>query len=296
MVNSMTSFATRNGQGAGFCWAWELRSVNAKGLDLRLRVPEWIEGLEQFLRAQLGVALGRGSVGLSLKITRDEDAGELHIDHAQLGRVMAALALVNETADVQGLELRPPSALEILSMRGVQEMSSTPEDSSALKAILLERFGPLLAAFLKMRASEGRALDAVLRAQLVQIADLIKAAKEVLESRRTATSASFRAALLRIVESVDAIDEQRVAQELALLAVRSDITEELDRLEAHVAAAGSLLGAKGPVGRKLDFLCQEFNREANTLCAKSQSSDLTRIGLDLKAVIDQMREQVQNIE
>ena len=297
MIYSMTGFAAAKGGFKAFSWAWELRSVNAKGLDLRLRVPDWVDGLETALRAKLGSALARGSVSLSLRLSREEGTGGLQVNTAALNSVLDALVEVETRADAAGVALAPTNAADILSLRGVLETATDDAvDTGPLRAALLADFEQVLAAFLSMRADEGRALDTILRGHLDQIATLTKSAATVAEARRDATADAFRTALARVVESGVETDPQRVAQELAMLAVKSDVTEELDRLEAHVAAARSLLDANGPIGRKLDFLMQEFNREANTLCSKSQSSALTALGLELKAVIDQMREQVQNVE
>ncbi|HDR29098.1 endoribonuclease YicC domain-containing protein, partial [Rhodovulum sp.] len=163
-------------------------------------------------------------------------------------------------------------------------------------AALLADLDRLIDDFTAMRAAEGAALEALLRDQLAQIADLVKDAARAAEARREHMAESLRANLARVLDNSEGADPDRVAQELAMIAVKSDVREELDRLSAHVEAARALLDADGPIGRKLDFLMQEFNREANTLCSKSQSTPLTRIGLDLKHVIDQMREQVQNVE
>ena len=157
-------------------------------------------------------------------------------------------------------------------------------------------FDRVLTQFLQMRATEGQALNGILAGQIVQIADLVAQATTAVTARKTDMERALRTALEKVTHSVAEVDETRVAQELALIAVKSDVTEELDRLTAHIEAARALLAQKGPVGRKFDFLMQEFNREANTLCSKSQNVDLTRIGLELKTVIDQMREQVQNVE
>lgn len=297
MIYSMTGFAAAKGGFKEFSWAWELRSVNAKGLDLRLRVPDWVDGLEAALRTRLGAALSRGSVSLSLRLSREDGSSVLQVNSAALNSVLEALAEVETRADASGVALAPTNAADILSLRGVLETASDDTtDTAPLRAALLAHFEQVLDAFLAMRGEEGRALDTILRGQLDRIAALTDEAGSVADARREAAAVSLRAALARVVDSGVETDPQRVAQELAMIAVKSDVTEELDRLAAHVAAARALLDTDGPVGRKLDFLMQEFNREANTLCSKSQSSALTAVGLELKAVIDQMREQVQNVE
>lgn len=299
MTISMTGFATRKGQGAGFGWVWDIRSVNGKGLDLRLRVPEWIDGLEAGVRAELGRALQRGNVSLTLKVARDgaEGAEALRLNPGVLGGVLRALAEVEQAAMTAGVTLAQASQADVLAMRGVLEQSAAEEDDTGpLRAALLADLPGLLASFQAMRAAEGAALAATLAAQIDRIAALATAAATEAEARRDTAAASLRTALARLLEASEGLDPTRIAQELALLAVKTDVTEELDRLSAHIAAARALLVEPGPVGRKFDFLTQEFMREANTLCAKAQSIALTRIGLDLKTVIDQMREQVQNVE
>jgi len=299
MTISMTGFAARKGQGAGHGWAWDLRSVNGKGLDLRLRVPDWIDGLEAALRTELGRALGRGNVSLSLKVARDggaEGEAALRVNPIVLGAVLRALGVVEDAAMGAGVTLAQATAADVLAVRGVLDMSSADEDTAPVRAAILADLPALLADFNAMRAAEGTALNGVIAAQLDRIETLTRAAKAEAEARRDATAAALRDALAKVIANTDGMDEARLTQELALIAVKNDVTEELDRLTAHVAAARDLLAESGPVGRKFDFLMQEFMREANTLCSKAQALALTRIGLDLKTVIDQMREQVQNVE
>jgi uncharacterized protein (TIGR00255 family) len=299
MTISMTGFAARKGQGAGHGWAWDLRSVNGKGLDLRLRVPDWIDGLEAALRTELGRALGRGNVSLSLKVARDgatEGEAALRVNPTVLGAVLRALGEVEAAAMDAGVTLAQATAADVLAVRGVLDMSSADEDTAPLRAAILADLPALLADFNAMRAAEGTALNGVIAAQLDRIDSLTRAATTEAEARRDATASALRDALAKVIANADGVDEARLTQELALIAVKNDVTEELDRLTAHVAAARDLLAEPGPVGRKFDVLMQEFMREANTLCSKAQALTLTRIGLDLKTVIDQMREQVQNVE
>ncbi|QIZ79459.1 YicC/YloC family endoribonuclease [Thalassovita gelatinovora] len=292
----MTGFASGTGALVPFSWTWDLRSVNAKGLDLRLRVPDWIEGLETALRAKLSKALGRGNVTLTLRVQRQETTGDLAVNEYVLASVLSALAVVEHKAKERGLSLAPTSAADILSTRGVLEHASVEDETNALAGALIADFDILLGHFLTMRASEGKALQTVLDRQIGEIETLVSQAETAIKDRQSDMAESLRNSLLRVTQNSDAVDDHRIAQELALIAVKSDVTEEMDRLNAHIDAARALLQDRKPVGRKFDFLMQEFNREANTLCSKSQNSALTRIGLDLKTVIDQMREQVQNVE
>ncbi|WZU64707.1 YicC/YloC family endoribonuclease [Yoonia algicola] len=296
MTHSMTAFASRTGAIGAASWSWDMRGVNARGLDLRLRMPDGIEGLEPALRAALTTALARGNVTVNLRLQREETAGALAVNEATLDEVLKALDLVQERAFAMGVTLGQPTAADVLTQRGVLIPAKSDDDGAALAAALIEDVAPLVADFVEMRTREGAALEAVIRDQLDQIAALTEAAAGAAQARAPQVKANLTAALRRVLEDVAEVEPARVAQELALLAVKSDVTEEIDRLKAHVAAARALLDEDKPAGRKLDFLAQEFNREANTLCAKAQAAPLTAIGLDLKAVIDQMREQIQNVE
>ncbi|WP_235829794.1 YicC/YloC family endoribonuclease [Frigidibacter oleivorans] len=302
-LRSMTGFAAARGTGpGGAAWTWDLRSVNGKGLDLRLRLPEGIDGLEAALRSRLGQRIARGSVTLNLRLTRGAAGEGSRLNPAGLTAALAALAEVEAALRRQGLIPAPISAAAVLSLRGVTdtggEADPQPGEDTALVAAILADLDPLLDAFDASRAAEGRALAALVGAQIDRIAALATAARDMGQARRDDAAQALAAALARItaLTGTEMPDPARIAQELALLAVKSDVTEELDRLDAHVAAARALMVAEGPVGRRFDFLMQEFIREANTLCSKSGHAGLTAIGLDLKHVIDQMREQVQNVE
>jgi uncharacterized protein (TIGR00255 family) len=294
---SMTGFATLRGEAPGWDWVWDLRAVNHRGLDLRLRLPDWIAPLEPLARAALQGRIARGSVTLSLRLNRRGAAAAATLDPDVLATVVAALAQVEASAEAAGVTLQHSTAAEVLGLKGVLDSAAEPpEDPAALAQMLALGLPRLLDDLQAMRAAEGRALAGVIAGQLDRIADLCAEAAVAAEARQAETAQTLRDNLARLLENAEALDETRLAQELALLAVKTDVTEEIDRLRAHVAAARELLAAPAPAGRRLDFLTQDFMREANTLCAKSGSTPLTRIGLDLKAVIDQMREQVQNVE
>ncbi|MDE4302599.1 YicC family protein [Phaeobacter gallaeciensis] len=296
-VNSMTGFASAQGGLDAHSWGWEIRSVNAKGLDLRLRIPDWLEGLEPFVRSTLSKSLSRGNISLTLRLTRrEEGGGPLQLNPAALTSVLEALAQTEAAAQAAGVDLKPSSASDILALRGVMEHAVTEDDPVPLVAALKDEFLTLLAGLTEMRRTEGAQLLNVLKRQLDQVEALSASAAALAEERKPRIAETLKTNLERVLANSDGMDPDRLAQELALIAVKADVTEEIDRLAAHVRAARELLEAGGPIGRKLDFLMQEFNREANTLCSKAQSSDLTAVGLELKAIIDQMREQVQNIE
>jgi uncharacterized protein (TIGR00255 family) len=292
----MTGFAVKNSALAPHSWSWELRAVNGKGLDLRIRVPDWLPELETGLRSAVAAQVARGNVTLGLRITREEGVGGLAVNEVQLATVLNALSRIEMAAMDAGVSLAPSKATDIVTMRGVLEQASIADDTAALGSVLLKEFKGLLADFNAMRTAEGAALEKVLRAQLAEIKSLTAQAATRAQARSVQAAEALKRNLARVMDNVDGLAPERIAAELALIAVKSDVTEEIDRLGAHIVAATDLLDHDGPVGRKLDFLMQEFNREANTLCAKSQNSDLTQVGLALKAVIDRLREQVQNVE
>ncbi|WP_392338387.1 YicC/YloC family endoribonuclease [Loktanella salsilacus] len=295
MTHSMTAYASRTGQSDTASWHWDLRSVNGRGLDIRMRLPDGMDKLDQTLRTALGKALHRGTVTVTLKVTRIDGAAALNIDEAQLDRVLQALDLVQERAFAAGVTLGQPTAADVLSARGVLGQAASANSDPDLHAALTTDIGPLLADFTAMRAHEGAALQHIIADQLDRTRALIDQAHALAEARKPKVRTALRDAYAKIME-VTAADDARLVQELALLATKQDVTEELDRLKAHVAAAWDIIEDDGPAGRRLDFLAQEFNREVNTLCAKSQDVELTQVGLALKLVVDQMREQIQNVE
>ncbi len=294
-TRSMTGSATRSGAGQGRVWAWEIRSVNGRGLDLRLRLPEGLDGMDAAIRSAVQTVASRGNVSVTLRLQRDDIDAGADLSQPGLDHALSLLARIEARAQSQGVALRPASAADVAAMRGVIEQAPAGDDTDALGKALVADLAPLVAAWDGARQEEGVALAAVLDTRVDEVARLVAEAREALGPRAQRQSEALSEALDRVAAAPE-IDPGRLAQELAMLAVKADIAEELDRLDAHVAAARGLLQAPGPKGRKLDFLTQEFNREANTLCAKAGSAELTRIGLALKHAVDQMREQVQNVE
>lgn len=308
MIRSMTAFASQQGNadfktGGGqtggvtgdTSWTWEVRSVNGRGLDVKLRLPDGTPGLEAAVRGCVGNYVTRGNITIGLRLNRAQSDGALAIDPARMDMILAALDAVQERAFDTGVTLGQPTAADVLAQRGVLVAAQAGEGADLLDQLTRD-LHVALGALKVMREAEGAALLDVLTDQIDQIAVLTAQAVVAAKARIDATKANMAAALARVMDDATGADPDRVAQELALIAVKTDITEEIDRLGAHVKAARGLLVGGGPIGRKLDFLTQEFNREANTLCAKAQDVTLTQIGLALKAVIDQMREQVQNVE
>ncbi len=290
----MTGYARAQGGVPGIGFSVEIRSVNARGLDLRMRLTPGYDALEPEIRRRVGKALNRGSVTVNLNIEREGEDGRVVINHAALDAVLGALREVASRIDAT-----PPTLDGILALKGVLEQHDAPLDADAeerLQAAVLEAVDAALTDLKVARQAEGRALEAILSGQIDEIALLRDLAEAHPGRSRDAILGRLREQIAELSAAGSGLSEDRLLQEALLLATKADIREELDRLAAHVASARSLLREGGPAGRKLDFLSQEFNREANTLCSKSNAVELTAIGLDLKAVIDQFREQVQNLE
>jgi uncharacterized protein (TIGR00255 family) len=295
ILASMTGFSRAQGEVEGIAWIWELRSVNGRGLDIKLRMPSGMDALEAGLRDLAAKALRRGNVSGTLTVKR-EAAGGMVADSVALERLKElAIALAD---DIPGA--LPPRAELLLALPGVMRPAGTQEDSeaqqAALRAAVQAGFAEALDGLALSRAAEGARLAAIVTGLLDEIAALHQAAATEAASQPGLHKARLMAQLAEILDPARGLPEERIAQEVALLTTKSDVREELDRLAAHIASARALLVEAAGVGRKLDFLMQEFNREVNTLCSKSASLPLTGTGLQMKAVVEQLREQVQNIE
>ena len=293
-LHSMTGFARAQGSTGPWRWSWELRSVNAKGLDVRLRLPSGFEELEAGARAAATRTLSRGSVSATFTLSREGDQVSVSVNEAALQALITATRAAAERFSL------PPASLDsLLAVKGIVEVSeadSVDEDRAGITAAALAGFETALADLKAMREREGGALRTVLLERLDAISALVDAAEALPERRIEAIRARLAEQVRALLDTGAPLDGERLHQEAALLAAKADVREELDRLRAHVGAARDLLGTGGPVGRRLDFLAQEFNRESNTLCSKSNGVALTQIGLDLKLLVDQFREQIQNIE
>ncbi|MFC7738017.1 YicC/YloC family endoribonuclease [Roseomonas sp. GCM10028921] len=295
-IRSMTGFARATGTlPDGTPFTWELRSVNGRGLDVRLRLPGGLDALETPLREAAGARFARGNVSATLSLKREDRAPRLVLDQAALER---AMALVRELAErMPGAAAPRPEA--VLALPGVLRTEvEVPDETSEAgrRAAVTEGFGAALADLLAARAAEGARLHAILATLLDEIEALRGEAATEAARQPAAHRARLQAALSDLLEGERRVPEERLAAEVALLAARSDVREELDRLGAHVEAARALLREAAPIGRKLEFLTQEFGREANTLGAKSGSLALTRLSLELKAAIERLREQAANVE
>lgn len=293
-IASMTGFGRSEGTGDGFTWAWEARSVNGRGLDVRLRVPPGNDAIEPALRDLAAKRFVRGNVNATLTIDRVQTGGTLRLNEAFLTDVVKA---ANRAAEITGGS-RPDTAT-LLSIKGVLEQSDTSETADARAARekqLIAGFELAIDRLGDARRAEGARLATIIGEQVADI-ERITASVRASPSRTVdAIRMRIKDQIARLIETENGFDPERLHQEAVLIATRADVEEELARLTAHVAAAREILAEPGAVGRKLDFLAQEFNREANTLCSKANAVDVTRLGLSLKTVIDQLREQVQNVE
>ncbi|MCB4805669.1 uncharacterized protein (TIGR00255 family) [Methylobacterium brachiatum] len=289
-IASMTGFARAAGTTGAVQWAWEVRSVNGRGLDVRIRVPAGYDGLGETARTALQKTLSRGQCQLTLTLTKPEQAARVRINEGLLASLAQAVARVPVPEGVA-----PATMDGLLGVRGVIEVEDEAgAETETFARDLAEGVVRVVADLVEARRAEGRQLAEVVTAQVDRIAALTQAAEDNPARKPEAVRARLAAAIEAL--GVTDLDPDRLHQEAMLLAGKADVREELDRLHAHVASARELLAAGGAIGRRLDFLAQEFGREANTLCAKANDISLSRIGLDLKAVVEQFREQVQNIE
>ncbi|CDZ62702.1 YicC/YloC family endoribonuclease [Neorhizobium galegae] len=293
-LQSMTGFARSEGTSGRNRYAWELRSVNGKGLDIRLRLPPGLERLEPDVRRLITEKFSRGNLQATLTLTVAETKVEAVLNRDALAAVLALRAELGDLVDPSPLRLDT-----LMGIRGLVDIREAEEDEETVAARDIAILGSLdeaIGHLQRMREGEGMALAAVLKGQVARIAELAQVVET--DPSRTpeeiARKLSFQLAAL--LQEAPTLDRDRLHAEAALLATKADLREEIDRLKAHVAAAGELIDKGGPVGRRLDFLAQEFNRESNTICSKSNSAAVTSAGIELKVVIDQFREQVQNLE
>jgi uncharacterized protein (TIGR00255 family) len=293
-LSSMTGFARGHGVAGTYAWSWELKSVNSKGLDLKLRLPPGWDAIDATVRARAYEVLSRGSVFANLTVSREGVAPVARINEPVLAAVLATLKGLSGKVDAA-----PPTLDGILSLKGVIDVSEAEEsetERAAAESAVVAGFAQTLKGLAEMRRNEGDALGNILTGRLSEIGDLAARAEATPGRKPEAIKARLAEKIAELLEDTQRFDPDRLHQEALLLATKADIREELDRLTAHVAQGRKLLSAGGPVGRKLDFLAQELNRESNTLCSKANDLELTNIGLELKAVVEQFREQVQNLE
>lgn len=293
-LSSMTGFARAHGSHGSWRWHWEVRSVNARGLDLRVRLPDGFESLEQPTRILAGERFVRGGITIGLTVDSEANRGAIRINHEALNQVLTAIRTLEGS-----VKASLPTLDGILALKGVIEVQPsevTEVELGARDAALMSSLAQALDSLAAARREEGARLNTFLAAQTARLRELVGEAASLASTQPQLLQAKLKASLDQIAANQAGLTQERIAQEVALLLVRADVREEIDRLKAHLAQAADLLASKGAQGRRLDFLAQEFNREANTLCSKSADIHLTRIGLDMKATIDQFREQVQNVE
>jgi uncharacterized protein (TIGR00255 family) len=292
-LSSMTGFARADGMCGRYVWGWELKSVNARGLELRLRLPPGWDPIETSVRARAAEMLSRGTIYAALSARRD-GAQVVRVNESALAAVLSTMR------DIAGrIDAAPPSLDGILALKGVIEVIDEEEpeaDRRAAEVAILAGLRVALEGLVVMRRHEGEALARVLADRLDEIVALAKRADAVPGRRPEAIKARLAEQVRQLIEASDRFDPDRLHQEAILIAAKVDVREEIDRISAHVAQARHLLASGGAVGRRLDFLAQELNREVNTLCSKSNDVELTNTGLELKSVVEQFREQVQNLE
>jgi uncharacterized protein (TIGR00255 family) len=294
ILSSMTGFARSHGVAGAYAWSWELKSVNAKGIDLRLRLPPGWDAVEVPARKRAAEVLARGTVYANLAVERKGATSTVKVNEHVLA---AVLAMIKGLAGK--VEAAPASLDGILGLKGVIEVTEEDESEQARRVAeeaVLSAFEQALAGLVAMRREEGTALGRLLSARLKEIAELTARAENAPGRKPEAIKARLAEQVTNLLSASQRFDSDRLHQEAIMLAAKADIREELDRLGSHVAQAQKLLADGGPVGRRLDFLAQELHRESNTLTAKANDVELTNIGLELKTVVEQFREQVQNLE
>jgi len=293
-VQSMTGFARVEGEEETVTWVWEAKSVNGRGLDVRSRVPQGYDRFDPKIRDALRATFARGSISITLTISQNQGSAGYHVNEDMVRSLEMALPKLQKAFP----NAAPISMDGLLAMRGLFDASDNSENANqeALDVILTEGLSTVVSGLIAERAQEGKTLQAILTERLDEMRELAAAAKSLEVTRPETIRARFEENIATFLGDRPGLSEERLAQEVALLASKADIREELDRLSAHIEKATKLLEGGGVTGRKLDFLAQEFNRETNTLCAKSGDVELTQIGLALKTSVDQFKEQVQNVE
>jgi len=290
----MTGFARTEGTENGYSWSWEIRSVNARSLDVKLRLPPGMERLEVRLKPEVSNRFQRGNISATLSLVKPPKQTSLSVNTDVLDQVLEL------ASDIAGrTKATPPTIDGLLSVRGVLDTvdeEESNEDRETLEEAVIVSFGAVLDSLGESRQQEGTRMAEVVRGHVDEIEALADRAIAGAAASPAAVEKQLREQINALINDEPSLPEERIAQEVALLVAKGDIREELDRLTAHVEAARDLLQSNEPIGRPFDFLCQEFNREANTLCSKAADIELTRIGLDLKASIERLREQIQNIE
>ena len=294
----MTGYASGSVQANSVLLDFEIKSVNSKNLDLKIFLPEYLSVFENELRQIVLKKISRGSVFLKIKLNQQtEHQNNYVLNDKVLQNVFKKIENIERICDEKNIPLEPLKALDFLAVKGVwEENKNSSTNVDDIKKIVLDKIEELVVSLLQTRKKEGQGLHSILSEKLSSLIELRKAAEKTLPARSNHLKKNFKSTIDGIISETSKIDENKVEQEIAIIAIKLDITEELDRLKVHIESMQDLLSSSGVVGKKLDFLSQELNREVNTICSKSQYSDLTKLGIEMKTVVDQFREQIQNVE
>ena len=294
----MTGYASGSVQANSVLLDFEIKSVNSKNLDLKIFLPEYLSVFENELRQIVLKKISRGSVFLKIKLNQQTEYQNNYVlNDKVLQNVFEKIKNIERICNEKNIPLEPLKALDFLAVKGVwEENKNSSTNVDDIKKIVLDKIEELVVSLLQTRKKEGQGLHSILSEKLSSLIELRKAAEKTLPARSNHLKKNFKSTIDGIISETSKIDENKVEQEIAIIAIKLDITEELDRLKVHIESMQDLLSSSGVVGKKLDFLSQELNREVNTICSKSQYSDLTKVGIEMKTVVDQFREQIQNVE
>ena len=294
----MTGYASDTILVGNFSLDAEIKSVNSKSFDLKIYLPEYMTFMENDIRQLVSKQIARGSIVLKIKAKQnDEASSNFTLNNEVLNKAIDEIKTIEQKCDEKNIQFSPLTVLDFFSVKGVWEENKISQtDTVELKSVMLDKLPELIKKFIETRRIEGQGLQAILVEKLSSIMELIKEIDKVLPDRSRHLKKNFKTALDKIINEQNQVDENRLEQEIALLIIKQDIQEELDRLKVHIVSMQDLVNSSNFVGKKLDFLSQELNREVNTICSKSQYSDLTKLGIEMKTLVDQFREQVQNVE
>ena len=298
VINSMTGYASDTILVGNFSLDAEIKSVNSKSFDLKIYLPEYMTFMENDIRQLVSKQIARGSIVLKIKAKQnDEASSNFTLNNEVLNTAIDEIKTIEQKCDEKNIQFSPLTVLDFFSVKGVWEENKISQtDTVELKSVMLDKLPELIKKFIETRRIEGQGLQAILVEKLSSIMEFIKEIDKILPDRSRHLKKNFKTALDKIINEQNQVDENRLEQEIALLVIKQDIQEELDRLKVHIVSMQDLVNSSNVVGKKLDFLSQELNREVNTICSKSQYSDLTRLGIEMKTLVDQFREQVQNVE
>ena len=294
----MTGYASDTILVGNFSLDAEIKSVNSKSFDLKIYLPEHMTFMENDIRQLVSKQIARGSIVLKIKAKHnDEASSNFTLNNEVLNTAIDEIKTIEQKCDEKNIQFSPLTVLDFFSVKGVWEENKISQtDTVELKSVMLDKLPELIKKFIETRRIEGQGLQAILVEKLSSIMEFIKEIDKILPDRSRHLKKNFKTALDKIISEQNQVDENRLEQEIALLVIKQDIQEELDRLKVHIVSMQDLVNSSKVVGKKLDFLSQELNREVNTICSKSQYSDLTKLGIEMKTLVDQFREQVQNVE